>query len=360
MERAVRKTMKVWIDILTPKQALFFEPLIKELDSNGHAVFVTSRKYREVELMIRMKGIKADFLGAHGGKSLLGKLTSSVERIRILADRVNQERPDAAVSFSSPEGSRVAFGLGIKNFCVNDSPHAEAVARLTIPLCHRLFTPWMIATKAWTKYGIDAKRITKYRALDPAAWLKRIDLSKQPKPEIKLDDRKTIVVRLEESFAAYLLESNTSRMSQGYELLKKLLQEFPDCNIVALGRYAEQIGILQKEFGNRLVVPTDLVDGFSLLRSCDLFIGMGGTMTAEAALLGVPAISYFRGSYDVEKFLLSKGLIVKPDSISAVIRTARKLLKDDKRRKVIQSKASKLLNWMEDPVEVIVRKLETS
>ena len=360
MDRTVRNAMKVWIDILTPKQALFFEPLIKELKSHGHDVFVTSRKYREVELMIGRKGFTADFLGAHGGKSLLGKLTSSVERIRILADRIDQQRPDVAVSFSSPEGSRVAFGLGIKNFCVNDSPHAEAVARLTIPLCHRLFTPWVIATKTWTKYGIDAKRITRYKALDPAAWLKRIDLSKPPRPEIKLDNRKVIAVRLEESFAAYLLESATSGRSQEYELLKKLLHEFPDCNIVALGRYAEQIDVLQKKFGDRLVVPTDLVDGISLLRSCDLFIGMGGTMTAEAALLGIPTISYYRGRYDVEKFLLSKGLIVKSDSISGVIGLAKKLLKDDSARRARQEKASKLLAWMEDPVEIILRKLEGS
>lgn len=352
--------MKVWIDILTPKQALFFEPLIRELESNGHAVFVTSRKYREVELMIKRKGIKADFLGAHGGKSLLGKLTSSVERIRILADRVNQERPDAAVSFSSPEGCRVAFGLGIRNFCVNDSPHAEDVARLTIPLCHRLFTPWVIATRAWTKYGIDAKRITKYRALDPAAWLKRIDLSKPSKPGIKLDNRKTVAVRLEESFAAYLLDSSTSRPSQGYELLKKLLHEFPDCNVVALGRYAEQIDVLQKKFDDRLVIPADLVDGISLLRSCDLFIGMGGTMTAEAALLGIPTISFFRGSYDVERFLLSRGLIFKSDSVNEVIRLAKKLLRDNRMRKGTKEKASRLLNWMEDPVKIILGKLEGS
>ena len=45
--------MKVWIDILTPKQTLFFEPLIEALQERGDEVVVTSSRYREAELMLR-------------------------------------------------------------------------------------------------------------------------------------------------------------------------------------------------------------------------------------------------------------------------------------------------------------------
>lgn len=350
--------MKVWVDVLTPKQALFFEPLIGESRSRGHDVLVTSRKYREVELMLEQRNINAHFVGEHGGKSLHGKLSASTERILALAGLISKEESDIAVSFSSPECCRVAFGLGIKNLCVNDSPHAEAVARLTIPLCDRLFTPWVINTKSWTKYGIDAKKITKYRALDPAAWLKRTDLSKVKKPEIELKKKRTIAVRLEESFAAYLLENSNRNFSEGYQLLKRLVEEFPDCDIVALGRYAEQIDIIQKDFGKQLITPSDLLNGVSLLLACDLFIGMGGTMTAEAALLGVPTISFFRSSYDVERYLIQKGLVIKPDDVDSAIKASKELLSDDKRRKIIKDKAAKLLAWMEDPIAVILNRIE--
>ena len=227
-------------------------------------------------------------------------------------------------------------------------------------MCQRLFTPWVISTKAWTQYGIDAKNITKYRALDPAAWLKRTDLSKA-KAEVNLKKRKkTIAVRLEESFAAYLLENSNKKPSQGYQLLAKLVKEFSNCNIIALGRYSEQIEILQKNFGNKIIVPDNMLDGIPLLLSCDLFIGMGGTMTAEAALLGVPTISFFRGSYEVESFLIRKGLVLKPKNVDGVVKVSKKLLSDGRRRRAIEDKAAKLLDWMDDPIQIISDKIENA
>ena len=35
--------MKIWIDMLTPKQVLFFEPVIKALKERGDEIVVTSR-----------------------------------------------------------------------------------------------------------------------------------------------------------------------------------------------------------------------------------------------------------------------------------------------------------------------------
>ena len=91
-----------------------------------------------------------------------------------LAEVIKQFGPDVAITFSSPEGSRVAFGLGIRHIGFNDSPHAEAVAKLTIPLTSKLYCPWVIPHSAWSGYGIARKNIVHYRALDPA-WLKHHD-----------------------------------------------------------------------------------------------------------------------------------------------------------------------------------------
>ena len=60
--------------------------------------------------------------------------------------------------------------------------------------------------------------------------------------------------------------------------------------------------------------------GFSgtIMANCDLFIGAGGTMTREAAVLGVPTISIYQDELlDVDRFLIRKGFMVhqpKPDS----------------------------------------------
>ena len=84
-----------------------------------------------------------------------------------------------------------------------------------------------------------------------------------------------------------------------------------------------------QKFKGRVIVPTDLVDGVKVLQEAKLFIGLGGTMTAEAALVGTPSISFFSGSFFVERYLISKGLLTKPRDIDGVIRVSRYFLRDD-------------------------------
>ena len=48
-------------------------------------------------------------------------------------------------------------------------------------------------------------------------------------------------------------------------------------------------------------------DGKFLLKNTDVFIGSGGTMVAEAALLGIPTISYNAVPNRIEKYLVKNG-----------------------------------------------------
>lgn len=348
--------MKVWIDILTPKQALFFEPLIEMLKERGDEVVVTSRRYREVELLLRKRQINSEFIGSHGGKHPDVKLFASIERSKLLTEYFKDDKPDALVSFSSPEGARVAYGLGLINICVSDSPHAEAVSRLTIPLSDCLLTPWIVPDKSWTAYGIERSKIESYKALDPFVWLSRRDLNDKPHSGLNIDKgRNTISLRLEESFASYV--SNES-YGQEFVLIKRLIEEFRNQNIVVLCRYSEQIDKVLKKFKGRVIVPNDVIDGVALLQESDLFIGLGGTMTAEAALVGTPTISFFSGSYFVERYLVSKGLLTKPRDVDGVIRVSKNFLRDSKIRKQMKMRASRIRSGMEDPIRVIVKKLD--
>ncbi len=47
-------------------------------------------------------------------------------------------------------------------------------------------------------------------------------------------------------------------------------------------------------------------DGKHLLNNTDIFIGSGGTMTAESALMGIPTISYNAVPNIIENFLVKK------------------------------------------------------
>ena len=64
---------------------MFFSKLFDELEKRGHQVFKTTREYREVIQLLKLKGIKAAVVGEHGGRELIKKLTTSAQRIVELA-----------------------------------------------------------------------------------------------------------------------------------------------------------------------------------------------------------------------------------------------------------------------------------
>ena len=343
-----KSCLKIWFDILTPKQVMFFRRAATLLRNSGHDVLCTSRQYREAVELAKIKKLDLTLVGSHGGADRYEKLRQSASRTHELAEVVERFSPDAAVTFSSPEGARVAYGLGIRHIGFNDSPHAEAVARLTVPLMSRLLCPWVVPHSAWSGYGIAKKDIVRYRALDPAAWLKHDET-----PEA-VQGKKTILLRLEESKASYIADK---RLGTG-----KMIDDFVDelwqsADIMALCRYPDQIAEVEARYGSRVQVLKDVVDGTALVKSAQLFVGAGGTMTAEAALLGKPTISIAPLQFYVEKYLLSSGLVKKAANTRSLVKLGRKMIADDLYRQRQKKMAERILAGMEDPTDRMISAL---
>jgi len=345
----------VLIDILTPKQAFFFSKLRKELERRGHEVRLVTRERYGGKEGADLLGLEVAVVGRHGGRELEGKLVSSLKRSLSLVDLVLKEKIDFCTSFSSPETARVAFGLGIPHFCFNDSPHSEKVARLTVPLSSLLFTPWVIPYRVWLKFGISKQRIVKYRSLDQAFWLRdwkyRDELHR-----LGLERRKTAVVRLEEEKASYLMDYDRRGLRNA---LGALVKELEGWNVVILPRYPEQAQDLEGRYRGAVVLK-EFIDGPSLLSQADLFVGMGGTMTTEAALLGVPTLSLYPGRTTlIERFMIRRNLVVKAGSFSPneVKRALAKLLSEDYKRQ-LKKRVEALWREMEDPLPKILEAME--
>jgi predicted glycosyltransferase len=292
------------------------------------------------------------FVGDRGTRGPEEQLLAATKRQAEIISVVMEFKPMVAVSTASAVCARVAFGLGIKHIAVNDSPHSEIAGRLSLPLSHHLLCPWVIPYKAWQKFGIQRKQVTTYHALDPAAWLKREPL-RGPVP--KLDpDKKTITVRVQESDAPYLAKADTTWTDN---VLGSLVEAFPDANLVALCRYSLQVDEIRRKFGSRWFVPDEVVSGHDLLEKTDLFVGMGGTMTAEAALMGVPVVSAFQGSLFTDSYLKTVGLLAKALTTSGLISYARRFLTES--FKVgFRKKAKRVLDSMDDPVPKIAGFIE--
>ena len=348
MASGYKSCLKIWFDILTPKQVMFFRRAITLLRNSGHDVLCTSRHYREAVELARIKKLDLTIVGSHGGADRYDKLRESAIRTFELAEVVKRFGPDVAATFSSPEGARVAFGLGIRHIGFNDSPHAEAVARLTIPLTKKLLCPWIIPYSAWSGYGIAKKNITRYRALDPAAWLKHDET-----PEVEQEEN-SILLRLEESKASYMVDRKRGTAKMIDEFVTELWQS---AKIVLLCRYQDQIAEAEARYGSKVHVLKDVVNGTTLVKSSQLFIGAGGTMTAEAALLGKPTISVVPLQFYVEKYLLKSGLVKRTVNSKSLVKLVKKMISDERYRHLQKKRAARILAWMEDPTDRIVSTL---
>ncbi len=339
--------MKIWIDVLTPKQLLFIEPIVFRLKKK-HKILCTSRHYSEVTNLAKIRKFSLNVVGKHGGGEKFDKLEASLVRMKHLSAMIKKFEPDLAISFCSPEASRITFGMGINHIGFSDSPHATAVMKLSVPLIQKLLVPWIIPKSEFEKFGIDSKNIIQYKSID-AVWLSKRTISNGKLPFPK-NGKKTILFRLEEDKAAYSEKKNFS-----LPLIKELVRKLENETIVVLCRYDSQIKNLRKLFGKKIIILPMSYDGKLLLMNSDVFIGSGGTMTAESAFLGIPTISYNAVPNLVEDYLVKKRLIVRENNPRRIIRTVRKMLIDKPKKK---NRVLKVLDKMEDPYQKLVETIQ--
>jgi uncharacterized protein len=343
---------KIWVDVLTPKQALFTKAMIERSPSNLELV-VTTRDYAELNNFVRQLKLEPISFGKHGGAAIEKKLEASIERMRALVPFAAENRFDCSLSFISPEAARVSFGLGLKHFICSDSPHAIAPSRLVIPLASKLFSPFPIKKERWTQYGLGASQVFSYHALDPWAWL----LPKYGKL-VRSGLSRSVLIRLEESFASY------TRSGEGIsdvigQLIPVIISQ-GDYEIILIPRYDEQRNWAKRKFGRTCTVPDSTVEGVKLISKADLVIGGGGTMTQEAALLGIPNVSYFPSAWlDVfENYYFPKKLSVRASTPSELVRQTRYILSNiEVLKDQFFSRAKKAVRGFEDPVKFVFQQI---
>jgi len=320
--------------------------MIQRLKKN-HSVLCTSRKYNQVTDLAKIRKQKLVIIGKHGGGEKHDKLNASLSRSKLLVKKISKFSPDITISFCSPEAARISYGLGIKHICFSDSPHAENVMRLVVPLVQKLLIPWIIPKKKFTKFGIDQNNIIQYKAIDAATISKR-----KIKNIKKTVDKRIILIRLQEDEAAYSLKKRLI-----IPIIKEILKEFSGQEIVIMTRYASQKKHLQQIFQKKIKILSTVVDSKLLLYNADIFIGSGGTMTAESALLGIPTISYDAVPNIIEDYLVRKKLVMREVNPKKMVSVMKKVFKSSNSRR--KNRAKKMMSSMEDPYPILLKTMKS-
>ncbi len=117
----------------------------------------------------------------------------------------------------------------------------------------------------------------------------------------------------------------------------EFLEHAADIKVIVLPRNARQAAVVRTEWPDlfttgKAIIPERPEDGLNLIWHCDLVISGGGTMNREAAALGVPVYSIFRGQIGaVDRYLADSGrltLLGNAEDVRARIRLHRRLRAD--------------------------------
>lgn len=320
--------MRVWYDACTGKHVRYGAAIAKRFRKAGHEVVFTTREHPDTVSLARLLGENPIVVGKYSPISLFSRFEESAKRMVQLAELLKDNLPDVAISHQSVELCRTAFGLGVPVILTADTPHATAVNRLTVPLAETLVASEAIPNGFFKRFG--AKNIIQFRGVDEVAWIKDF------KPDGKIEpERPLIVVRQMETRAAYCLE----RRDETADLAKKLSSIG---KVLFISRY-------ERSERKEAAADSGFVDSASVVAHADLVVSVGGTISREAALQGVPSIviSEFGRTY-VNKYLAKLGFPLFMTNAREAFRYSKKYLG---KRFDVRSKLARL----EDPVSVIER-----
>ncbi|HWZ77452.1 MAG TPA: DUF354 domain-containing protein [Candidatus Sulfotelmatobacter sp.] len=302
---------KIWIDLDNSPHVPFFVPIIEELQKRNYSVLVTARDCFQVRELADLFQLNHKLIGRHSGKSKIHKVAGLCVRALQLIPTVLKERPDLAVSHCSRSQLIASVCLGIPSLQMGDYEFATGWAFIH-PTWH--MCPDVIPNSALQS---DSNRTLKYPGIKEDVYVSRFVPKPGIRPQLGLREQDVVVTIRPPANEAHYHNPKTDEL---FELAVEFLSKKADVKLVALPRNEKQAISLRKGWPNlfskgKMRIPEKIVDGLNLIWHSDLVISAGGTMNREAAALGVPVYSIFRGEIGaVDRYLTETGRLVLIES----------------------------------------------
>lgn len=342
----ISKKKKIWIDLDNSPHVPFFKPIIDELGKRGHEVVVTARDCFQVCGLADLMHVEYEKIGRHYGKNTLLKVAGLLIRSAQLMPVAVKEKPDIAVSHGSRSQVMISSALNIPSVVIADYEYTQTVAKPTYVIVPELIADSSIKgfTKAFFKYpGIKEDVYVPNFKPDPSIL-----------KELGIDDNELVVTIRPPATEAHYHNPESELL---FEATINFLGQQKDTRMVILPRNEKkQTAWVKSNWSawcksGKIIFPEHVVDGLNLIWYSDFVISGGGTMNREAAALGVPVYSIFRGKIGaVDQYLSKIGRLILLESVED-IRTKISLSKSRR------SEVSENLNRM--ALDKIVEIIET-
>ena len=340
----------IWIDLDNTPHVPFFKPIITELERRGWRVMLTARDAFQVCDLADRMGLPYTKVGRHYGKNPLFKIAGLVWRSFQLLPHALRQMPVVGLSHGSRAQLLLCNLLRIPTIMLMDYEHAR------MPLLLR--PRWEIVPEALRAANLHCKsreRIRTYRGIKEDVYAQDFQPGSGLPPHLRIDNGDIIVTVRPPAGEAHYHNSESDRF---FVHFMNRLCSTQGVRAILLPRNKSQEAHIRKNGArwfddNKVFIPSGAVDGLNLLWHSDLVVSGGGTMTREAAALGIPVYSIFRGKAGaVDLHLEAEGRLVMIRSIKEVdthIRFCRR-----KRPEAFSVEAPRVLHEIVNHIEAII------
>ena len=308
--------MRIWIDLSNSPHPLLFAPIARRLEELGHEIGVTVRDNAQTVELALERWPDATIIGGQSPKSRAQKVEVMMARIPLLRRWARSFRADVALSHNSYAQIVAARVLGLRVVTAMDY-EGQPANHLAFRLADVILMPEALRHSAARKQGATDRRTRFYPGFKEEIYLGDFE----PDPTvaaslgIESNGRRLVVARTPPSRAAYHQFGNPL-----FGETIEALGNDPSTQTVVLARHPEQREALHALDLSNLFVPDCAIDSRSLIYQADLVVGAGGTMTREAALMGVPTYSLFAGEQPlVDRELERQGALRRLQSAQELV-----------------------------------------
>jgi predicted glycosyltransferase len=312
-------------------------------------VLVTARDAYQVRELLEFYGVTARLIGRHYGKHKVLKGIGTCWRALAVTAGVRKEKIDLAITHGSRACVIACALLGIPDILLFDYEFAAKIPGVKPTW---LMAPGVIADR---NPG-NGTRIINYPGIKEDVYLSRFrpDYGVRTRLGILSDDL-LVMVRPPATEAHY-----HNPESEG--LLREAINRFvrtPSARILLLPRNKRQEADLRSDWPDaiarrQILIPDHVEDGLNLIWNSDLVISGGGTMNREAAALGVPVYSIFRGKIGaVDAYLADQGRLVLLETVDDVTTKIKAVRRDPHKQRLNEENSPALDTIVQNVISIV-------
>ena len=303
--------MRIWFDLSNSPHINLFARLIRELEQEEHEVVITCRPLANTIDLLDLHGLRYEIVGEHYGAKLSNKALGYPVRVLQLRKYLAPKRIDVAVSQSSFHSPVVARLLGVRSIYMNDNEHALGNVPSFLAAT-RIMVPEFLSMASLSRQLAKRSKVIRYPGVKEGIYLWALQARLEQAAALRDAGRRPAVYLRPEPWTAQYYKGERN-------FLDALLVGIKDqVNVTLLPRgKAQGQHYSDARFAGIRIIDTAL-DIADIALDCDLFVGAGGTMTREMAVLGIPTISVYQDDLlDVDRYLLESGAFLHRPALTA-------------------------------------------